>query len=58
MFIIGKNKKWVSNPPKETELKRLTIAELVQFAKQKRSIKHPFKKMLINYILNIYQQNV
>lgn len=33
------------------DYEKLTIDELIILAKQKRSIKHPFKKYLIDYLL-------
>jgi hypothetical protein len=48
---------FVSEIPTRAELKKLHIKHLVSLAKSKRSIKHPFKKYLIDYILKIYYPN-
>lgn len=44
---------WLSDKFKEKELSRLTIDELLGICTYKKRIKHPFKKALIKYILEI-----
>ncbi len=39
--------------PSKAQWETLTIDELVLIAKQKRSIKKPFKKILVDYLWNI-----
>lgn len=39
--------------PSKAQLSKLTIDELFILAKQKRSIKHPFKKVLVNYLYEV-----
>lgn len=39
--------------PSRTQWEQLTIDELVGLAKRKRSIKSPFKKSLIDYMMKI-----
>ena len=35
------------------DLEKLSIDKLVDLAKSRRSMKHPFKKMLIEYLLKV-----
>lgn len=43
--------KLFSEVPVKKELERLNINELIRICKLRRSIKHPFKKNLIEYII-------
>lgn len=56
-MCIRFNGKFLSETPKESELKRLTVLELFQLAKNRRSIKHPLKKCLIEYIISLGKLN-
>jgi len=51
MFFI--NGKGLSDTPTKSELEKLTIDDLVRLAKNKRSIKHPFKEALIKYVQSL-----
>lgn len=51
MFLF--HGKRISQIPKRSEIERLTIDELIQLSKNRRSIKHSFKKLLVDYILSL-----
>ena len=55
MFKVGNSKRWLSDTPKISELNKLSINELIAYARYKRSIKYPFKKMLVDYVAKIYK---
>lgn len=40
--------------PTKKHWNKLTVDELISLAKQKRSIKNPFKKALVEYIMRIW----
>ena len=44
---------WLSNKPKESELKRLTVFQLYTLCIRKKRIKYPFKKTLIDYLMQL-----
>jgi uncharacterized protein YnzC (UPF0291/DUF896 family) len=51
MFIY-KGKR-INSIPTRRQLEQLTIDDLVELAKLRRSIKCPFKKALVDYILTL-----
>ena len=44
---------WLSETPSEKELSRLSIDELINLCTYKKRIKHPFKKVLIDYLMQL-----
>ena len=48
-------KRFITETPTEKELNAFSINELITIARSQRSIKHPLKKYLINYILLLGQ---
>ena len=52
MIAFAKNR-WTPDTPSISDLERLTIDELIVIAKYKRSIKHPFKKALVQYVKSL-----
>jgi hypothetical protein len=42
---------FLPDTPTRKQWESLTISELIMIAKAKRSIKYPFKKVLIDYLL-------
>lgn len=48
--------KWLSCPPTEAQLKRITVDQIYKLAKGKRSIKNPLKKLLVNYVIDVFTE--
>lgn len=57
MFQVAGMSRYISDNPKRSELEKLRIDDLIMLAKQKRSIKFPFKPVLIDYVLKIYSKD-
>jgi len=47
------NGKYIHDTPTRKELERFTIDELINIARACRSIKKPFKKILIDYVMTL-----
>jgi hypothetical protein len=53
MTVRFGNGPWVATRPTRKQLEKFTVAQLMDIVRWKRSIKHPFKTVLIDYVLSL-----
>ena len=44
---------WLASEPTRKQLEKFTVVQLIRVAEWKRSIKNPFKKALIDYVISL-----